>query len=358
MLAIVAGHGAVGGLGLHHPAVRRQQHRGHQAQRAEALGDDVGLHVAVVVLARPDEAARPLDGRGHHVVDQTVLIGQAGGLEPVGVFGVEDLLEDVLEAAVVGFQDRVLGRQIDRIVARQAVAERGVGKITDRVVKVVHAHGDTRGREVEDIVVQFFAIGADPLHGQLAGPGHQEVGGLVLVAKGVTADDDGLGPARNQTGHVLADDRLTEDHAAQDVADGAVRRLPHLLQAELGHARLVRRDRGALHADAVLLDGVGSVDRHLVIGGVAVLHAQVIVVQLDVHEREDQLVLDPLPDDPGHLVAVDVHDGIGDLDLGHAASSCSASFRRWRRYSERGRARQRGRRRRLTMPEKSRMRSS
>ncbi len=87
---------------------------------------------------------------------------------------------------------------------------------------------------------------------------------------------------------------------------------------ELGDARFVRRDGGALHADAVLLDRVGGVDRHLVVGGVAVLHAQVVIVQIEIQEREDQLVLDHLPDDAGHFVAVDVDDGVFDLDLGHA----------------------------------------
>jgi hypothetical protein len=49
------------------------------------------------------------------------------------------------------------------------------------------------------------------------------------------------------------DDRLAEDDAAEDVADRAVGRLPHLLEAELLDARLVGRDGGALDADAVTL---------------------------------------------------------------------------------------------------------
>jgi hypothetical protein len=73
-----------------------------------------------------------------------------------------------------------------------------------------------------------------------------------------------------------------------------------------------------------LLDGVGRVDRHLIVGGVTVLHAQVVVVQLKVQIREDQLVLDHLPDDAGHLVAVDVHNRVVDLDLGHGFSSLSS----------------------------------
>ena len=53
VLAVVARDGAVRGLRLDRLAVGRHQHAGHQAERAEALRDGVGLHVAVVVLAAP-----------------------------------------------------------------------------------------------------------------------------------------------------------------------------------------------------------------------------------------------------------------------------------------------------------------
>ena len=112
-----------------------------------------------------------------------------------------------------------------------------------------------------------------------------------------------------------------EDHAAEDVADRAVGRAPHLLEAELLDALLVGRDRGALDADAVLLDGVRRVDRHLVVGGVAVLDAEVVVLEVDVEIGVDQLLLDERPDDPGHLVAVELHHRVVDLDLRHRATS-------------------------------------
>ena len=66
-----------------------------------------------------------------------------------------------------------------------------------------------------------------------------------------------------------------------------------------------------------LLDRVGGIDRHLVVGRVAVLDAEVEVVQVDVEIGVDQLVLDQLPDDAGHLVAVELDDRIFDLDLRH-----------------------------------------
>jgi hypothetical protein len=67
----------------------------------------------------------------------------------------------------------------------------------------------------------------------------------------------------------------------------------------------------------VFLDGMRSINRHLVGGGIAVLNAQVVVVQRHVHIGQDQLVLDPLPYDAGHFVPVDLHHGLGHLDLLH-----------------------------------------
>ena len=52
--------------------------------------------------------------------------------------------------------------------------------------------------------------------------------------------------------------------AAEDVANGAVRALPHLLELELLDARLVRRDGRALDTHTVLLDGLGRLDGNLV----------------------------------------------------------------------------------------------
>ena len=53
------------------------------------MGDGIGLHVTIVVLAGPDEPTLVLHGEGDHVVDEAVLVPDAGslvgGLElPVG----------------------------------------------------------------------------------------------------------------------------------------------------------------------------------------------------------------------------------------------------------------------------------
>ena len=197
------------------------------------------------------------------------------GLELLLELAVEDLLEDVLEAAVIDLEDGVLGREIDRVVAQQAVVQRGAGEVDDRTRRDCTSPCATPAPGALNTSFSIDgAVLADELHRQRALAGELDVGGAVLVAIGVAADDDRLGPARNQARHVLADDRLAEDDAAEDVADGAVRRLPHLLEAELLHPGLVRGDGGALDADADLLDRFGRVDGDLVVGLVAVFHAR------------------------------------------------------------------------------------
>ena len=56
VLAEVASDSAMGSLRLNSFAVWSDQHGGHQAEGAEALGHGVRLHVAVIVLASPNKA--------------------------------------------------------------------------------------------------------------------------------------------------------------------------------------------------------------------------------------------------------------------------------------------------------------
>src|SRR3546814_20059266 len=88
-------------------------------------------------LAGPDELAAPLEGGGHHVVDQAVLIFDLGLGELVLELAVEHFLEDVLEASVIGLEDRVLGRQIHRPAAVEAVIPAGTGEIAEDRKSVV-----------------------------------------------------------------------------------------------------------------------------------------------------------------------------------------------------------------------------
>lgn len=98
---------------------------------------------------------------------------------------------------------------------------------------------------------------------------------------GVPTDDDGFGPAGHQARDVLTYDGFAEHGAAQNVADGSVGGAPHLLELELLHALLIRRDGGALDAHVVATHRLSCLHCHLVISGIPVLDAQVIAVTRD-----------------------------------------------------------------------------
>src|SRR5262249_38789903 len=222
-----------------------------QAERAEALGHHVGLHVTVVVLARPDDAAVALEDLGDHVVDQPVIVGDPGRLELRLELRLVYLGEQVLEPPVVGLEDRVLGGQVQRVAAAGRVAHGGPGEIPDRVVVVVHPHGHAAAGEPADLKLEAVRAGAlVRLIGDQypARAGNQEVGGAVLVAVRVPADDDRLGPAGHEAGNVVDHDRLAEHHAAEDAADGPGERGPNTPQPELAAARLLPGHRGPLAA--------------------------------------------------------------------------------------------------------------
>src|SRR5207249_12286753 len=130
-------------------------------------------------------------------------------------------------------------------------------EVPDRLVEVVHPERHAAAWEVEDVTLdRLAAVGGGERQPQLAGARHHEVLRAVLVAERVAADDDRLRPTWDEPGDVADDDRLAEDHPAEDVADGAVRGAVHPLEPELLHARLVGGDRRALHPDAALLDRV------------------------------------------------------------------------------------------------------
>jgi hypothetical protein len=84
-----------------------------------------------------------------------------------------------------------------------------------------------------------------------------------LITKGMPSNDNGNLPTGNKEGNILADDGLTEDSASEDVPDGAVGGLPHLLELEFLNAGLVGGDGGAFDAHIVLLDCVGGIDGDL-----------------------------------------------------------------------------------------------
>ena len=68
----------------------------------------------------------------------------------------------------------------------------------------------------------------------------------------------------------------------------------------------------------MLLDGMSRINRDLIIGCIAGLDAKVVVFEVDVEIRMDQLILDELLDYPCHFIAIKFDDRICYLDLRHS----------------------------------------
>ena len=247
-----------------------------------------------------------------------MLIGQARGVELLFELRVEDVLEQVLEPAVVDLQNRILAREVDGVLALQGVVEAGARKALDRFVEVEHRHGDAGTRCLEHVALDHGSA-ALGLKAELDRTGAVELdlGGSILVAESVTRDDYRPIPVGHDARHILADDGLPENRAVENIADGTVGAAPHLLQVEFLDASFVRGDGRAFHCYAVLSRGVGRVDRDLVVGLVSRLDPEIVVFQLDIEVGKNQLLADRPPDDPCHFVTVHLDERILDFDFAH-----------------------------------------
>ncbi|MEY3656080.1 MAG: hypothetical protein RL114_438 [Actinomycetota bacterium] len=251
-----------------------------------------------------------------------MLVCEAGLVEVSLELIVEDFFKQVLELAVVCLEDGVLRAHVHGVVAGESVTERSTCEVADAVIEVVHTHCNATVRAVvsDGEFHWLAAIFGLECHCDGAFTRNLEVGCLVLVTMCVTTDHDGLCPTWNKLWNVVADNWLTEHNTTEDVADCAVRRLPHLLQTELFNTSLVGGNRRALDTNAMLQDRLRRIDGDLVISRVAVLHAEVVVLKFDVEVRENEALFNELPDDASHLVAVEFNDWIVNLDLRHGGT--------------------------------------
>lgn len=88
-----------------------------------------------------------------------------------------------------------------------------------------------------------------------------------------------------------------------------------LLQLEFLNPSLIGRNGCTLDTNRIFLDSLGSVKGDLVVGLIAVFETKIVVLEIDVKVWVDEFVLDSLPNDSGHFIAIEFHDRILDLDL-------------------------------------------
>ena len=168
----------------------------------------------MLTLQGHDESSLALDHLSNHVVNQTVLVPDALGVKVLLVVLLENLLEEVLEAAIILLENGVLGAHVQRQLLHESHLEAGVRKATDRVIRVVLRQGNTTSGEVVDRDCLRLATLGRVSQLQLPGAGDNSVCSPVLVTKGMTTNDNRLVPAGHQTGNAGDDDGFTENSAA------------------------------------------------------------------------------------------------------------------------------------------------
>ena len=308
--------GAVRGFGLEGFAVRGDEDGGHEAEGAEALGDDVGLDVAVVVFESHDVAARGLHHLGDHVVDESMFVPDFLLVKLRMVIRVVDFLEQVFEAPVVFLKDGVLGAHVQGKGFGESEFERGVREAANGVVGVVLSLGDpTAVFKFVDFDAFRLATGGGEDHFEGSRTLGNIVFGAILVSKSVSADDDGLLPPGHKSRYSGDDDRFSEDGTSQGVSYCAIGTEPHLLQVELFDSCLIGGNRRAFYADGVLLDRFSGINGDLVISFVAVGKTEVVVFEVYVEVRVNEFVFDLLPDYARHLIAIKLNHGVLDRNL-------------------------------------------
>lgn len=222
-----------------------------------------------------------------------------------------ECLEDILETTIIFLKNSVFSGHIERVVAAEGVFEAGVGESFDGAIVVEHEKSNSRSWIFRDVNVERFIT--LEIHRDITCRLDEEVSAVIDITIGVSADDDWLGPVLDQSGDILDEDGLSKNGAIEVVSDGSVGTLPHLLEFELLDSRLIGGDGGALDADLAVFDGLGSIEGDLVVSLVPVLHAQVEVLDVEVEVGVDQVILDELPEDPGHLVSVQLGHGVAHL---------------------------------------------
>ena len=133
----------------------------------------------------------------------------------------------------------------------------------------------------------------------------------------MTRDADRLFPSGDKGNYALNKDGAAEYGTVKDSPDRSVRRLPHLFKVILGHTRRVWCDSSALYRNAVLLCCVRGINSDLIVCLVSLFKSEVIVLGFEVDVGKKEFVLDHLPDDPCHLVAVHLNDGGDHFNLIH-----------------------------------------
>ena len=103
----------------------------------------------------------------------------------------------------------------------------------------------------------------------------------------MSSNDNWLLPSWNKFWDVRDNDGGSENGTSDDVSDCTVWRPPHLLEIKLCHTSFIGGDGCAFDSNFAGFDGFGGLNSDLVISSIAVFHAEIKVLDVQVQMRED-----------------------------------------------------------------------
>ena len=245
-----------------------------------------------------------------------MFVNNAGGFVLCLKFIVKYFLEDILETTIIFLQNGVLGGKVQGPFFTQGHIEAAACKTHNTFVGIVHGHGHTISFEIEYFKGLGFATSfRSKGHGELSFAFDDRIRSPVLIAKSMTTHDNRSSPVAHQAGYIADHDRLPENGSVEDIPDRAIWTFPHLFQTEFLHPGFVRSDGGTLDTHPIFFNGIGCIYGHLIIGLITVFDTQVIIFDIHLDIRQDQLVFNEFPDNPGHFIAIQLYDRVRNFDL-------------------------------------------
>ena len=174
----------------------------HQAMCAKAISYNFTDYVPVVVLESYQETAVRFDELASQVIDVVVLVSQEGISILVAVVGVKHGLENVFKPPVVEPHSFRLSCQFDRQFTLKSLLKTTVGKVSDRIIGVVHCLKDAPilVELVDDLIPAHAAVRWLELHAQNARLVSRLVDRVVHVPMHMPCDNDRVLPVPNYLG--------------------------------------------------------------------------------------------------------------------------------------------------------------
>src|SRR5687768_13528383 len=107
-----------------------------------------------------------------------------------------------------------------------------MGKSADRLIGIVHGQSHAVAFKIIHLVFDHGTVFPFKLNGEFPFSFGHKIAGTVLIAKSMTTDTDRRCPVGYQAWDIFHNDGFAEYRTVENIADGAIRRLPHLFESE------------------------------------------------------------------------------------------------------------------------------